>query len=152
MTIAAQENSHPAFHLLVIPATFWGHMRPLFHLTLNLLELHPHIRATILLSPATSDRMMKDLSTFTTSEKKLQIKGGGVPISECLQVVTCDKESLVVYDAAAAQKDIEGYSNIIMDMCQFTVPDLLRKAVSEVSLAIPPVLVFCPISFSAIYS
>ncbi|ODN76652.1 hypothetical protein L202_05295 [Cryptococcus amylolentus CBS 6039] len=158
-------------------------MRPLFHLILNLLKLHPHIRATILLSPATSDRMIKDLNAFTNSEKKLQSRGGTGSISEHLQVVTCGKDSTVVYDAAAAQKDIEDYSTvlpgfikeifsgerdlgygrnnrfasmiptkIIMDMCQFTVPDILRKAVSEVDQPMPPVLVFCPISFSAMYS
>nr|XP_019006455.1 uncharacterized protein I203_00043 [Kwoniella mangroviensis CBS 8507]OCF69916.1 hypothetical protein I203_00043 [Kwoniella mangroviensis CBS 8507] len=50
-------------HFVVVPLAMWGHLRPLLHLSLNLLSLHPHLHLTILVTPSTAPRVESELKS-----------------------------------------------------------------------------------------
>ncbi|WWC90400.1 uncharacterized protein L201_005335 [Kwoniella dendrophila CBS 6074] len=50
-------------HFVVVPLGMWGHLRPLLHLSLNLLHLHSNLHLTILIPPSIKPRVDSELKS-----------------------------------------------------------------------------------------
>ncbi|WWC63664.1 uncharacterized protein I303_106269 [Kwoniella dejecticola CBS 10117] len=50
-------------HFVVVPTAMWGHLRPLLHLSLNLLTLHPNLHLTLLVTPSVLPRVEHELKS-----------------------------------------------------------------------------------------
>ncbi|WWC93270.1 hypothetical protein V866_000103 [Kwoniella sp. B9012] len=72
-------------HFVAVPLAMWGHLRPLLHLSLNLLSLHPHLHLTILVTPSTAPRVESELKSTSFAHiytKTPSASGTSTPISE----------------------------------------------------------------------
>ncbi|ODN77735.1 hypothetical protein L202_04876 [Cryptococcus amylolentus CBS 6039] len=94
MTLIPADDTAPK-HLVLVPVAMWGHIRPLLHLVVNLLTLHPNLHATFLLTPSIAPRLEKDLEHLTShlgQQSVVDISTGSKPIAERLQTFTCAHE------------------------------------------------------------
>ncbi|ODO12032.1 hypothetical protein I350_00816 [Cryptococcus amylolentus CBS 6273] len=161
-------------HVVIVPAAMWGHIRPLLHLGINLLTLHPGLRATFLITPSIAPRLEKDLEH---SVADLTI--GTTPVAERLQTIICapkgsdasrefkaDDMGKEVVEFASVMPDIisglydakyningtlnkfEGLppSLVLYDMFQTFVPDIMVSTLEPLNIPVPPLVMFGPCS------
>ncbi|KAI9637601.1 uncharacterized protein MKK02DRAFT_43527 [Dioszegia hungarica] len=57
-------------HAVFVPFAAWGHVRPLLHLVVQLVTLHPQLKATILLCPTVAPRVHKELASANLSHTR----------------------------------------------------------------------------------
>ncbi|WRT68708.1 uncharacterized protein IL334_005688 [Kwoniella shivajii] len=50
-------------HFVVVPLAMWGHLRPLLHLSLNLLAVHPNLHLTLLAAPSVLPKVESELKS-----------------------------------------------------------------------------------------
>ncbi|WVQ79781.1 hypothetical protein IAT38_001881 [Cryptococcus sp. DSM 104549] len=82
-------------HVVVVPAAFWGHLRPLLHLSLNLLALHPALHLTLLLAPSVAPRVEKELRLFTSSPSPSQSPSPSPPNSPILEEQAAERQDVL---------------------------------------------------------
>ncbi|OCF35788.1 hypothetical protein I316_02280 [Kwoniella heveanensis BCC8398] len=122
-------------HVVVVPGAMWGHLRPIVHLSLNLLALYPELHLTFLLAPSSTARVQQELEklyshTYTPSSShspKPDSDGDATPpkeekaVADRVQVVTCISEEFDM----PAQFSPETFGKEAMDYAQ-TLPSFLR--------------------------
>ncbi|WVW85290.1 hypothetical protein I302_107328 [Kwoniella bestiolae CBS 10118] len=83
-------------HFIVAPLAMWGHLRPLLHLSLNLLSLHPHLHLTILVPPSTYPRVESELKSTSFAHiytKSPSSSGASTPNPGTHHVTPAEQES-----------------------------------------------------------
>ncbi|WVQ95242.1 hypothetical protein IAU59_002337 [Kwoniella sp. CBS 9459] len=121
-------------HFVVVPGGMWGHLRPIIHLSLNLLALQPELHLTLVLAPSSTARVQKELEklyshTYTSSPEPNATatgeaepeKAGNESVSERVQVITCISKE---YDLPT-EFGPESFAKEAMDYAQ-TLPAFLR--------------------------
>ncbi|ODO07549.1 hypothetical protein L198_01128 [Cryptococcus wingfieldii CBS 7118] len=166
-------------HILIVPAAMWGHFRPLLHLGINLLTLHPDLRATFLITPSIAPRLEKDLEQLVAD-----LTIGTTPVAERLQTIICvpkgsdasrefkaeDMGKEVVEFASVMPEIISGLydanynsngtlnkfeglppSLVLYDMFQTFVPDIMVSTLESLNITVPPLVMFAPCSPASVY-
>ncbi|WWC71262.1 uncharacterized protein I206_105215 [Kwoniella pini CBS 10737] len=134
-------------HFIVVPTAMWGHLRPLLHLSLNLITLHPNLHLTLLVTPSILPRVEHELKS--TSFAHIYTKSPPGPgtsspnpdlhhitpqeqiqedkaIADKLQIITCiSPEFNLPKEWSAETMAQEG-----MDYAQ-TVPKFIKALVSK---------------------
>ncbi|ODN76653.1 hypothetical protein L202_05296 [Cryptococcus amylolentus CBS 6039] len=161
-------------HVVAIPAAFWGHLRPMLNLLLNLLKIHPNLHITVFITPSISSHMLVDLYAFQNktdsgSGRLLVITCGEKPPEDTF--VTPDFTEEVDNYAKILPAFVKGVfegkadlghgrvnkfahvvpSKIIFDMCQTFFPAELRKIAKVLHMPIPPLFIFTPFSLASLY-
>ncbi|OCF57763.1 hypothetical protein L486_05228 [Kwoniella mangroviensis CBS 10435] len=114
-------------HFVVVPLAMWGHLRPLLHLSLNLLSLHPHLHLTILVTPSTAPRVESELKSTSFAHiytKSTSASGTSTPISGTGPGTTTHHTSLA--EQQEEDKAIVDRLQIITCICispEFHLPD-----------------------------
>ncbi|WVQ72686.1 hypothetical protein IAR50_002246 [Cryptococcus sp. DSM 104548] len=113
-------------HLVVVPLAMWGHMRPLIHLTVNLLTLHPNLHATFLLTPSIAPRFTEHLEHLISHLRKQsaiadELPAGTKPVADRLQTILCAHKG---FDAT------KGFSPEDMKMEAETFAIVMPKVIS----------------------
>lgn len=97
VTTADHDETRP-FHLdpngsmvnnpgLVVANPRRGHIRPLLHLSLNILVVHPGLHLTLLLAPSVVSQVKSELASPACAHIKVSSEDGVQPVTERLQVV-----------------------------------------------------------------
>ncbi|TYJ51285.1 hypothetical protein B9479_008154, partial [Cryptococcus floricola] len=166
-------------HIVIVPAAMWGHIRPLLHLAINLLTLHPDLCVTFLITPSIAPRLQKDLE-----QSVADLTIGTTPVAERLQTIVCmpkgsdaskefkhdDMGKEVVEFASVMPEIISGLydanyningtlnkfeglppSLVLYDMFQTFVPDIMVSTLESLNITVPPLVMFCPCSPASVY-
>ncbi|ODO05735.1 hypothetical protein I350_04796 [Cryptococcus amylolentus CBS 6273] len=106
-------------HVVVIPVAITGHLRPLLQLVLNLLQAHPNLHASLLVSPfaaAQVQRNLVQLTAFLGLDSVDQLKAGYKAVVDRLQLVECCTkgfEPSSVLSASSAQMEAKDFSEAL---------------------------------------
>jgi hypothetical protein len=90
-----------------------GHVRPLLHLSLNLLAVHPSLKLTLLLTPSVAPRVVKELSSASSSH---------VDSSSRLQIINVRSERMKdvdTFDVAKMAEEAMDYATTLPDFFSF---------------------------------
>ncbi|WVQ71238.1 hypothetical protein IAR50_000763 [Cryptococcus sp. DSM 104548] len=99
-------------HLVLVPAAM-GHIRPLLHLVVNLLALHPHLHATFLLTPSIAPRLEKDLEKLTRHLEKQSVAGTKFIADRLQTIIRARADTMQEYTPDGMNKEgMEFVSNV----------------------------------------
>ncbi|WVQ84178.1 hypothetical protein IAT38_006325 [Cryptococcus sp. DSM 104549] len=168
-------------HAVVVPQSLWGHTRPLLHLCLNLLTLHPNLRITFLLSPSAVPRIEGELLTVPHVHLP---SGSEPPLISRLQLVKCVSADLhlpkefspetmmkeamdyaavmpaFAKDLCEGRGEVQGAENkftgvpvnfVIHDLFQPFAPHVFKNVAAELGTKVPALIGFCPCNASAFF-
>ncbi|WWD19336.1 hypothetical protein CI109_103795 [Kwoniella shandongensis] len=163
-------------HFVAVPQGMWGHVRPLLQVSLNLLQLHPHIHLTFLLSPSILPRIQQELKAYQSSRAILDR-------IQLIQCVSKDFHLPEIYDPAAMHLEavnyaatlpafihllygdeheysVKGVENkwkgiepdvVLFDIFQHFVPGAIKGVLSALNKPLPKMLAFVPSNAAAAY-
>ncbi|WVQ72680.1 hypothetical protein IAR50_002240 [Cryptococcus sp. DSM 104548] len=109
-------TSAPPAHVVVVPVSITGHLRPLLQLILNLLQTHPNLHASLLVGPSAAaqvQRSLVQLTAFLGLESVDQLKEGYKAVVDRLQLVECHTkgfEPSPVLDPSSAQHEAKDFA------------------------------------------
>ncbi|WVR09336.1 hypothetical protein IAU60_006402 [Kwoniella sp. DSM 27419] len=76
-------------HLVVLPSPMWGHLRPLLHLVVNLITLHPRLHLSLLVTHSAGKRINKELQGASFVHIHEARADSAETIADRIQVIPC---------------------------------------------------------------
>ncbi|KAK4690044.1 hypothetical protein P7C73_g46, partial [Tremellales sp. Uapishka_1] len=139
-------HSKPA-HFVVVPLAAWGHVRPLLHLVLNLVSIHPTLRVTLLCTPSISIKIKSELNSAVLEHLHAPASSGVAAVTDRVQIIDVKSPDLqaIGFSGETMLQEAMDYAKLF----QSFVPDVIPAMLAANNLPNIPLIGFCASSAAA---